>query len=204
MFEAHLLGNGPSSQMFDHRTLTDSDKVIVCNKPTVEPSYPVHACVMVDYKMMKALRDDHADLGQYEWVLGNRPKKFMETSANHSFYLKHASHIKQFYTHIPKYAENATALNCGMLAAHYICSKLRPKQLHMYGFDSLFDHNLVSSTDCWLESNRSDINNLRLLDSWRPVWEGIFNEFSDIQFTLHHIHSNAKVHFPSNVDVVNS
>ena len=74
----------------------------------------------------------------------------------------------------------------------------------MYGFDSIFDMNLRSYTDFVLISDREPTNNVRLADRWRPVWNGIFNEFKDIRFVLHHNHDQSKIQLPDNVEVYTS
>ena len=38
----------------------------------------------------------------YDWVLGARPRKWMEMQPN--FYLKYSPNIRDFHTHIPDYA----------------------------------------------------------------------------------------------------
>jgi len=40
-----------------------------------------------------------------------------------------------------------------------------------------------------------------LINNWRPIWLGIFNEFSDRQFILYHKHANLKITLPENVEV---
>ena len=96
----------------------------------------------------------------------------------------------------------ATNFNCGHMATHYACRKHKPDEIHMYGFDSIFDHNMRSYTDTVLSSDRSGGNNFRLLDIWRPIWMNIFHEFKDVKFVLYHKHPNAKIQTPENVSFV--
>ena len=42
-------------------------------------------------------------------------------------------------------------------------------EVHIYGFDSLFDMNLNSFTDLLLELDRSDNNTYRLNNNWRRI-----------------------------------
>jgi hypothetical protein len=134
-----------------------------------------------------------------DWVLGYRPKRYLE--ANPSLRMRWAQHIKEFYTVLPSYAENYTNLNCGHMAVHYSANKLKGTEIHMYGFDSLFDMNLRSCTDFYLNSDRGTSNNLRLADRWRPIWQNIFKEFSDTKFVLHHKHDKIKFDVPENVEI---
>ena len=87
------------------------------------------------------------------------------------------------------------------MATHYSANELNADEIHMYGFDSIFDFNLRSSTDMFLNSDRSLSNNNRLANNWRPVWENIFKEFPNTQFVLHHEHSDAKITLGENVEV---
>lgn len=191
----HLLGNGDNASMFNHSC---KGTRLICNLPPFEVSN-VYASCIVDFKMMMALTEGSLNLDAYEWVLGNRPKIWMQNKA--AFYLKHASKIKEFYLTVPKYAGNATNFNCGHMAAHYAANKLQAEEVHMYGFDSIFDHNMRSITDLYLNSDRGDTNNFRLLNNWRPIWNGIFNEFSNTKFVLYHKHDKAKIPLPDNCEV---
>lgn len=199
----HIVGNGDHAVHFDESKAKGT--ILVCNMPPFEVRR-VFASVMVDFKMMAALTEGSLNLDMYQWVLGNRPKIWMENQG--SFYIKHGHRIKDFYLTVPEYAgppgsaQAATNFNCGHMATHYAANKLRAKEVHLYGFDSLFDHNMRSITDLYLSSDRSDVNNYRLLNNWRPVWTGIFNEFKDTtKFVLHHNHNNLKIKVSDNVSV---
>lgn len=197
----HILGNGDSAPIFDHSC---KGTRLVCNLPPFHVDN-VFASVMVDFKMMAALTEGSLNLDAYQWVLGNRPKLWMENQG--SFYIKHGHRIKDFYLTVPKYCgppgthQAATNFNCGHMASHYAANKLKAKEIHLYGFDSLFDHNMRSITDLYLNSDRSDTNNYRLLNTWRPVWVGIFDEFKDTKFILHHKHDKLKLRVGDNVSV---
>ena len=117
------------------------------------------------------------------------------------FYMKCSRHIKEFYTVLPKYARNYTDFNCGHMCTHYVANRLNCDEIHMYGFDSMFDFNLVSTTDLVLMSNRDHSNTHRLAENWRPITEGIFKEFPNTQFVVYHKHDRAKIDLPKNVEV---
>lgn len=197
----HIIGNGDNASLFNHES---KGYRLICNLPPFEVKN-VYASVMVDFKMMLALSEGSLNLDKYYWVLGNRPKLWME--ARPSFHIKHAHHIRDFYLTVPRYCgppgspQAATNFNCGHMATHYAANKMKAEEIHMYGFDSIFDHNMRSITDLYLQSDRGHVNNHRLLNNWRPVWEGIFNEFKDTQFVLYHKHSNSKINLPKNVEV---
>src|SRR6056300_146504 len=196
----HVLGNGDKAYYYQREPRKGMK--LLCNMPPFElDPKEVYATCMVDFKMMMALTEGSVNLDRYMWVLGTRPRIWMyERSA---FYLKYAPNIKEFYTHVPKYAGNATNFNCGHMAVHYAAARHKAEEVHLYGFDSLLDFNMRSVTDLVLSSDRSNMNNYRLLNNWRPIWNGIFNEFSDRQFVLYHSHPNSKINLPKNVEVRN-
>lgn len=199
----HIIGNGDNAVMFDNENAKGTR--LICNLPPFDVKR-VYGSVMVDFKMMAALTEGSLNLDMYQWILGNRPKIWMEKQPG--FYLKHAARIREFYLTVPKYcgpvgsAQAATNFNCGHMAAHYAANKLKAKEIHMYGFDSLFDHNMRSITDLYLSSDRGDQNNFRLLENWRPIWGGIFGEFSETKFKIYHKHDKLKIPKPKNVEVV--
>lgn len=193
----HVVGNGDQAQLFN-RVDRGKNKVITCNMPPFEIPNVAATC-MVDFKMMAALTEGHVKLDAYDWVLGTRPRIWMDQRP--AFYMKYAPNVKGFYTHVPEYAGNATNFNCGHMAVHYTATKYQPDEIHMYGFDTMFDFNIRSVTDLYLNSDRDASNNFRLINNWRPIWTEIFKEFPDIQFVLHHTHSDLKIKAGSNVTV---
>lgn len=201
----NVLGNGNSAGMFQRGT---EGKLLVCNMPPFEiPRKEVHATCMVDYKMMMALAKGQVKLDMYDWVLGNRPRHWMEM--NPSFYMKYSGCIKTFHTHVPKYAQlpgqtpaqAATNYSCGHMAMDYACRQMKATEVHIYGFDSMFETNLDSFTDLMLESDRSSQNTHRLANNWRPIWTNFFKEFSGVNFYLHHTHDRIKFSIPNNVTI---
>jgi len=203
--KVHILGNGDMAQMMPENWRYERDgKLLICNQPPFEV-HNVYATIMVDFKMMQALTEGSINLDMYYWVLGNRPKIWCDQ--NPGCYMRHSGHIREFYTDVPKYcgadaATAATNFNCGHMAAHYAARKHKPDEIHMYGFDSIFDRNMRSYTDTVLSSDRTDGNNHRLLDIWRPIWFRIFKEFPEVKFVLYHKHPNAKIPLSENVEVV--
>lgn len=201
----NVLGNGDHAGLFKRGS---PGKLLICNMPPFEiPRKEVWATCMVDFKMMKALQEGKIQLDMYDWILGTRPRVWMEASG--SFYLKYSHLIKGFYQHIPEYAarpgqslgQAATNFNCGHFAVHYACNKMKATEVHIYGFDSIFDMNLESFTDLILESDRSTQNTVRLADNWRPIWTEMFKEFPDVEFNLYHSHNKIKIPVTDNVKI---
>lgn len=199
----NVLGNGPNAGLFDRGT---KGKLLICNMPPFAiPRNEVYATCMVDFKMMKALQEGHIKLDMYDWILGTRPRVWME--AQGTFYLKYSHLIKGFYPHVPKYAAQgnpkmaATNFNCGHMAVHYAANKMKAEEIHIYGFDSIFDMDLTSFTDLLLESDRGTMNTHRLANNWRPIWTEMFKEFPNVEFHLYHIHDKIKIPVSDNVKI---
>jgi hypothetical protein len=190
---AHIIGNGDNAVMYK----PSKGFKITCNLPPFTINNVYTTCI-VDFKMMNAINEGSVVVPG-DWTLGARPKKWCEL--NPSFHMKYASQIKGFYTTLPKYAGNFTNFNCGHMATHYTANKLKCDEIHMYGFDSIFDMNLRSSSDLFLTSDRQANNNVRLTGNWRPIWSDMFKQFSNTQFILYHKHSDIKIKLPTNVEV---
>lgn len=189
----HVLGNGDSAIQYRPA----KGLKIACNLPPFEIPNIFLSC-MVDFKMMGALTEGSVQ-NPYNWVLGYRPKIWMEKKPD--FYMRVSGQVKEFYTHLPKYCKNYTDFNCGHFATHYSCNKLKADEIHMYGFDSIFNFDTRSKTDFYLNSDRGPVNTQRLVGNWREVWEGIFNEFSDKQFVLYGPHDQPQTKLPENVEI---
>ena len=190
---AHVIGNGDNASLYKPQ----KGLKITCNLPPFTVDNVYSSC-MVDFKMMKAIATGSVVVPG-NWTLGFRPKKWCEMHPE--FHMKYASQIRNFYTDKPEFVKNYTDFNCGHMATHYAANGLRADEVHLYGFDSLFDHNMRSCTDVFLQSDRGRMNNQRLIDNWRPIWQKLFAEFPDVQFVIHHKHKNIKFSVPSNVDI---
>ena len=46
------------------------------------------------------------------------------------------------------------------------------------------------------------MNNNRLTTNWRPLWKGMFNDFKNIEWVLHHMHDKIKFKVPDNVKII--
>jgi len=201
----NILGNGDNAGTFKRGT---DGKLLICNMPPFEiPRNEVFATCMVDYKMMLALANNQIKLDMYDWILGTRPRHWMEVQP--AFYMKYSQNIKAFHQHVPQYAmlegqteaQAATNYSCGHMAVDYACRVQKATEVHIYGFDSIFDMNLKSCSDFYLPSPRDENSNVRLNGNWRPIWDGIFNEFKDVKFVLHHKHDHIKIKKPDNVEI---
>ena len=191
----HIVGNGDSAYFYNSEPRKGLK--LTCNIPPF-PVEGAYGTVMVDFKMMQALTKGELTLPG-DWILGYRPKIWMEKKPE--WYVRMSTQIKEFYLTLPKYAGNYTNFNCGHMATHYACNKFKPDIVHMWGFDSIFDMNLKSCTDFYLESPRDTNSNVRLNNNWRPIWHGIFNEFKNTEFVMHHFHDQIKAKVGKNVTI---
>lgn len=191
----HVVGNGDCAQFYNNERRKGLK--LTCNLPP----FPVdsYATCLVDFKMMHSI-----DVGDVivpgQWICGARPKAYCDR--NPKFYIRVATQVKEFYTKLPKYAANYTDFNCGHMATYYAAEKLKAETIHLYGFDSIFDFNLRSYTDLVLNSDRGNMNNHRLSNNWRPLWQNMFKDFKNTQFVLHHKHDKIKIKLPKNVDII--
>ena len=103
---AHIVGNGDSYRFYKPAPGIK----MTCNVPPTDIK-DVYATAIVDFKMCKAIHEGSIDLRAYDWVMGARPKKYMEMQP--SFYMQYSKNIKEFYTVLPRYAKNYTDFNCG-------------------------------------------------------------------------------------------
>ena len=196
MSEYILLGNGASAGLY-HEVETNG-KIYTCNLPPFAVPEAV-ATFMVDFKMMRAIASGSVVVPG-DWIIGARPKYWM--NKNPTFYMKYSGQIKEMFIEKPDYAPDYTAFNCGHMGAYYLLKRKQAKVIHLFGFDSIFSFDLHSVTDFYLNSDRSTTNSRRLADNWRPIWQKIFEEFSDVQFKVYYYKEVPKISLPSNVKVI--
>ena len=192
----HVIGNGDSCDFYNKKPRQGLK--LTCNIAPFSVPGAYAACI-VDFKMMRSLTKGEIDVPG-EWILGYRPKIWM--SQNPNFYMKRAAQIKEFFTEKPDYVKNYTDFNCGHMATYYAIKRLKADEINLYGFDSIFDMNLRSSSDFYQNSSRDANNNVRLNGNWRPIWYNMFNEFENINFKLHHFHKDIKFSIKENVEII--
>jgi len=192
----HVIGNGDSCHLYEKNKRTGLK--LTCNIAPF-PVQDVYASCIVDFKMMKSITFGEIDVPG-EWILGFRPKIWMDK--NPAFYMKRAGQIKEFFLQKPDYVKNYTDFNCGHMATYYAIKRLKAEEINLFGFDSIFDMNLRSTSDFYQSSSRDPNNNVRLNTNWRPIWENMFSEFNDIKFILHHFHKDIKIKIGQNVEIV--
>ena len=197
-----VIGNGDSAAFYNEVPKRKGLK-LTCNLAPFAVE-GVYATCIVDFKMMNTIHKGEVKVPG-EWICGARPKEYC--NRNPKFHLQVANQIKEFYTKLPKYAANYTDLNCGHMVTYYACEKLKADEVHLWGFDSIFDFNLRSYTDLVINSDRGGMNNHRLANNWRPLWKNMFKDFDGtgkhhrVKFVLHHKHDKLKFKPSDNVEI---
>jgi hypothetical protein len=153
---------------------------------------------LVDFKMMRAISEGSVQVPG-DWIMGARPHHYINEHPN--FRMRYNQHFKEYYMVLPEYVKTYTDFNCGHFATHYAANKLECEEIHMYGFNSMFDMDLRSCTDLYLNSERANFNNVRLSDNWRPIWQSLFKEFPKKQFIIWHHHDKIKFRVGDNVEI---
>lgn len=191
----HAIGNGDSFRLYNPKS---KGVKMTCNLPpfTITDAY---ATGIVDFKMMRAIQEGSV-IVPGDWVLGFRPKVHMD---RHPFMrMQFANQIKEFYTTLPNYVPDYQKFSCGHMITHYMCTKFSPEEMHLYGFDSIFDFSTGSMCDLFLESNRDPNTIARMTQNWRNIWPAQFAEFPKTKFILHSKHKDTKlVTLPENVEI---
>lgn len=199
----HVIGNGDQACLYEREPRKGLK--LACNQTPFDIP-DKWATVMVDFKFMNAMKEGYVTVAG-NWVCGYRPQRWCNDNPN--WYMKWASQIREFYTELPQYVVAGangnvgmgyTNFNCGHVAVHYACNKLKADEVHMYGFDSIFDWNPRSFSDLVLNSDRGNTNNHRLIGNWRPIWTRMWDEFPETKFVLHHTHNKFKVKHGNNVE----
>ena len=193
----HVIGNGPKGAPLYNKEPRKGIK-IACNILPFDIDN-VYGTVIADFKMMKAITEGSV-IVPGDWILGFRPKVWSERTPG--FLMRFATQIKEFYLNKPNYAETYTDFNCGHMAVHYSANKLKGDTIHLYGFDSLFEFDIRSTTDFVLPSDRGTGNTHKLSEKWRHIFNKMFKEFSDTKFVLHHNHDKLKIPHHKNIEVI--
>jgi len=191
----HIIGNGDNAVWYQQEKRKGLK--LGCNVPPFEIP-DMYATCIVDFKMMAHIKKGEVK-PPGEWICGIRPHIFCQQ--NPTFHVQISSRIKEFFLDKPKYAKNYTDFSCGHFAGWYAAQKINPDRIHLWGFDSVFDFNLRSYTDLVLHSDRGNMNNNRLSNNWRPIWEHMMKDKSDIEWIWHHKHDAIKIKLPENARI---
>ena len=193
-----IVGNGDSSELILRQPASyfKDSITLVCNIPP-HPLDKIYLTGIVDRKFITAIHKGEIAMPP-NVLFGVRPQKYLQEHP--SFHMKIGARIKGFYTELPSYCDNHTTFNAGLFLTHYAANKLGDysKEVHLYGMDSLFNDRLISFSDLVMENNRTPSNNAALIRKWRPVWKGLFNEFTGHLFRLFYYNDKIKIRLSEN------
>lgn len=177
----HVLGNGPSIEIFNRDIWPESDIFVGCNFSDVNlrPNYTVMVDVKATKKFVEGLKLT------IPVVLSKRNKGFMDTQTmkppEDAFILKDVMdniHLKELHT--------SYGLNSAQHAVMYsIKNETDLSVLHLWGIDSFWSNNLLSNTDSIMRPNVGDRIREDIANPWREFWKHIFIKNPDTQFYIH-------------------
>jgi len=178
----HILGNGPSLELFDRDTFPESDVFAGCNfsDPVLRPDYTS----LIDVRAIKAL------------IKGTRPAApvLLSTRA-----LRYADKLYPEWRDLVdgveavmdlcKYRSVSRSLSMNS-AQHAVMYAIGAHQDHnivnLWGMDSFWTDDMSSSTDPIVRKNhRGDRVRPQVTRVWREYWNRIFGDNPDFEFLIH-------------------
>lgn len=176
IYKIHLLGNGPSILNFDK-----SDGIrIGCNftQPDLNPEWTIIA----DIKPVKKFYEGYqlkvpAVLSEraYDYIT----KKTIKLSEDRLQIRRVVPFIKYPDIH------ERWGMNSAQHAVHYAIEEYSPKEVHLWGCDSLWSTNIESSTDEIVRKDLDFMNHTQVYLAWRDYWNRIFIDNPDVLFVVH-------------------
>lgn len=177
----HVLGNGPSIDIFKRDIWPDSDVYIGCNfsDEKLRPDYTVMIDVKATKKFSEGLKLS------IPVVFSKRNKGFMDTQLMKP--PEDAYIIKDVMENIHwKEIHKSWGLNSAQHAVMYALShESDTNMLHLWGIDSFWSDNLKSNTDAIMRPNVGDRIREDIADPWRIFWQHIFIKNPNTQFRIH-------------------
>lgn len=145
-----VLGNGPSREYYDRK----GDYIIGCNIPGDQ--FSVDATVISDEEIVWVLKNDPS-LIKVPIIVSNKAlEKMKELRIDSLFTIHHVFNVKVWYNSAHYAAEFLLDYGCD--------------ELHIWGCDSMFNADLSSTTDTFVNK---DVDADRFIRQWRGVWDDI-------------------------------
>lgn len=169
-----IIGNGASNRFYK-RT---GDYVISCNVPNHRFAY--NALSIIDNQPITWMKNNN-------WN-PRVPVFCLETTKNY------AQKQHRMGDWLPVY-EKKERYNAGLYAVEY--STRHSYEIHLWGFDSLFSDDLTSQMDALVpRTSRPNLNRW-----WRPHWQQLFEQHTNIQFVIHIPKGETCEKYPTNVTI---
>lgn len=152
-----IIGNGNSNRFYT----SNSGNVIACNIP--QHSHKYNTLSIIDTQPLVWMKKNH----RVPRVPIYCTKEIKE------YALKNNISGDWF----PVY-EKQSRWNSGIHAANH-CAQ-HSKEIHLWGFDSMFSNDLSSQMDNLVPRNRPPLNKW-----WHPIWKTVFDAHANVKFVLH-------------------
>lgn len=192
----HILGNGPSLRsLFDRtRCCHPSDIVVGCNFS--DTSYSPHYTVIIDIRAIKQfMSTENPYILEIDAVISTRAYRYLEDHWGWENVKREALNVVDTFELIQdrKVSKNL-GMNSGQHAAVYSIQKYpKEKEIHIWGTDSFWTHDVSSSTDPIARPRqRGPRVRPHITRSWNKYWKKIFDDYSRNTFIIHCI-EGAKV-----------
>lgn len=178
----HVLGNGPSIEIFDRNVWPENDLFVGCNFSDSElrPDYTV----MVDVRPMKFFYQG-TGIDFCPTVLSEKAHNYIKNDKKGRI-PSGALEIKEIIQMI-KFEEihKKWSLNSGQHATMYVLKNEPHEQIHLWGIDTFWTNALKSNSDAIVRPNADDRVREDIADPWRQFWRKIFNDHTTHRFYIH-------------------
>lgn len=173
----HLIGNGPSIK---HFPLDAEGTRIGCNFS--DEKYNCAWTFIADIKPIKSIYE-----GQRlpcPAILSDRANEFIEKKA-----FKPDPRNIEIYKVVPfikrKDIHKRWGMNSAQHAVWYGLEEFKPKEVHLWGCDSLWSSDITSATDKIVHKDLDFMNGTEVYYTWRDYWNYIIDINRHTKFIIH-------------------
>jgi hypothetical protein len=178
----HVLGNGPSLELFNRNEWSDDHEFVGCNfsNPDLRPDYTV----MMDVKPIMQFYQGYKL--SIPLVISERCESYIAKDKKGWERLPADSFV--LFDVIPMIHEkpNKYPMNSGHHATLYGINRNKEtvKTVHLWGFDSFWSNDISSRTDELVKRTGGPRVNLSVSAEWRKYWSEIFDKHKNIKFVI--------------------
>lgn len=183
----HILGNGPSIQLFDRSAWPESDVFVGCNFSDTE--LRPHYTVMVDVRPMQQFRRGNESLRlkipavlttrSYDYITNNCGWDNVPSDSINVIDIMDLMRDRNVSKHL--------AMNSAQHACMYAAKQeVNHITIHLWGIDSFWSHDLTSTTDSIVRPEyRGSRVKPQIVRQWERYWRMVFDKCEDHQFMIH-------------------
>ena len=175
MKRVHIVGNGPS--WVDFVRTDPEDLVIGCNATRVPDA---DLTTLSDLRLVYKIREKVLSVN-CPVLVNQKVYDWLQTDKGRAVGLE----VVDIY-HRPDHIEPLD-LSSAHYAAMWVLPKHQPKELHIWGCDSLFEDHILSYTDEVVDhSAKSDPSKMLIVaQRWRKEWTNLENQYTETEFVYH-------------------